>query len=74
MKAMNLMMQCCYMRSELIGSEAFNKVFLGNTKKVESDEEINRVKRTISLYFYFSQGIYFKAIVAEIYIYMLTRR
>ncbi len=56
------------MRSKLIESEAFNKVFLGYTKKVESDEEINRVKRAISLYFYFSQGIYFKAIVAEIYI------
>ena len=39
MKAMNLIIQCYYMRSKLIDSEAFNKEFLDYTKKVESDEE-----------------------------------
>ena len=39
MKAMNLIMQCYYMRSKLIDSEAFNKEFLDYTKKVKSDEE-----------------------------------
>lgn len=35
-------MQCYYMRSNLIDSEAFNKEFLDYTKKVKSDEEALR--------------------------------
>jgi hypothetical protein len=44
MKAMNLIMQCYYMRSKLIDSEAFNKEFLEYTKEVESDEEALRIR------------------------------
>jgi hypothetical protein len=44
MKAMNLIMQCYYMRSKLIDSEAFNKEFLDYTKKVKSDEEARRIR------------------------------
>jgi hypothetical protein len=39
MKAMNLIMQCYYMRSKLIDSEVFTKEFLDYTQKVRSDEE-----------------------------------
>jgi hypothetical protein len=35
MKAMKLIMQCYYMRSKLLNSEAFNKEFLDYTKKVQ---------------------------------------
>ena len=41
---MNLLMQCYYMRSKLIDSEAFNKEFLDYTKKVQSDEEALRIR------------------------------
>jgi hypothetical protein len=46
MKAMNLMMQCCYMRPKLIDSESFNKEFLDYTKKVKvkSDEQALRIR------------------------------
>jgi len=44
MKAMNLIMQCYYMRSKLIDSEALNKEFLDYTKKVQSDEEALRIR------------------------------
>jgi predicted transcriptional regulator len=44
MKAMNLIMQCYYMRSKLIDSEVFNKEFLDYTKKVKSDEEALRIR------------------------------
>jgi hypothetical protein len=44
MKAMNLIMQCYYMTSKLIDSEAFNKEFLDYTKKVQSDEEALRIR------------------------------
>jgi hypothetical protein len=44
MKAMNLIMQCYYMRSKLIDSEVFTKEFLDYTKKVESDEETLRIR------------------------------
>jgi cobyric acid synthase len=44
MKAMNLIMHCYYMRSKLLNSEAFNKEFLDYTKKVQSDEEANKVR------------------------------
>jgi hypothetical protein len=44
MKAKNLIMQCYYMRSKLIDSEAFNKEFLDYTKKVKSDEEARRIR------------------------------
>jgi hypothetical protein len=37
-------MQCYYMRSKLIDSEAFNKEFLEYTKEVESDEEALRIR------------------------------
>jgi hypothetical protein len=36
---MNLIMQCYYMRSKILKSEAFIKEFLDYTKKVRSDEE-----------------------------------
>ena len=44
MKAMNLIMQCYYMRFKLVDSEVFNKEFLDYTKKVKSDEEALRVR------------------------------
>jgi predicted transcriptional regulator len=44
MKAMALIMQCYYMRSKLIDSEAFNKEFLDYTKKVQNDEESLRIR------------------------------
>lgn len=44
MKAMNLIMQCYYMRSKLIDSEAFNKEFLDYTNKVQSDEDALRIR------------------------------
>ena len=44
MKAMNLIMHCYYMRSKLLKSEAINKEFLDYTKKVQSDEEANKVR------------------------------
>jgi hypothetical protein len=37
-------MQCYYMRSKLIDSEAFNKEFLDYTKKVKNDEEANTIR------------------------------
>jgi hypothetical protein len=43
MKAMNLIMQCYYMRSKLIDSQAFNRVFR-LYKKVQSDEEALRIR------------------------------
>ena len=43
MRAMKLIMQCYYMRSKLLNSEAFNKEFLDYTKKVQSDEEVLRI-------------------------------
>jgi predicted transcriptional regulator len=44
MKAMNLIMQCYYMRSKLIDSEVFNKEFSDREEKVESDEETLRIR------------------------------
>ena len=41
---MNLIMQCYYMRSIIIDSEAFNKGFLDYTKKVQSDDEALRIR------------------------------
>ena len=35
MRAMKLIMQCYYMRSKLLNSEAFNKEFLDYTKEVK---------------------------------------
>ena len=39
MKAMNLMLQCYYMRFKLVDSEVFSKEFLDYTEKLKSDEE-----------------------------------
>jgi hypothetical protein len=44
MKAINLIMDCYYMRSKLLKSEAINKEFLDYTKKVQSDEEAIRIR------------------------------
>ena len=44
MKAMNLIMDCYYMRSKLLKSEAINKEFLDYTEKVQSDEEALRIR------------------------------
>jgi predicted transcriptional regulator len=44
MKAMNLIMDCYYMRSKLLKSEAINKEFLDYTDKVKRDEENNRLR------------------------------
>ena len=61
MKAMKLIMQCYYMRSKLIDSEAFNKEFLDYTKN-RSDEEALRIRhQEISpifcpYFYYFFQG------------------
>jgi hypothetical protein len=44
MKAMNLMLQCHYMRARLIGSGVFVKEFSDYAEKVESDEETLRIR------------------------------
>jgi predicted transcriptional regulator len=44
MKAMNLIMDCYYMRSKLLKSEAINKEFLDYTEKVKRDEETNTIR------------------------------
>jgi hypothetical protein len=44
MKAMNLMMQCYYMRFKLIDSEVLVKDFYNHAKKVKSDEEALRIR------------------------------
>ena len=44
MKAMNLIMDCYYMRSKLLSSEAINKEFLDYTEKVKRDEETNTIR------------------------------
>jgi hypothetical protein len=44
MKAMNLIMDCYYMRSKLLKSEAINKEFLDYIEKVKRDEETNTLR------------------------------
>jgi hypothetical protein len=44
MKAMNLMMQCYYMRFKLVDSEVLVKDFYNHAKKVKSDEETLRIR------------------------------
>ena len=44
MKAMNLIMDCYYMRSKLLKSEVINKEFLDYTEKVKRDEETNTLR------------------------------
>jgi hypothetical protein len=44
MKAMNLMMQCYYMRFKLVDSEALVKDFYNHAKKLKSDEEALRIR------------------------------
>jgi len=44
MKAMNLMMQCPYMRFKLIDSETLLKDFYNHAEKVKSDEEDLRTR------------------------------
>lgn len=44
MKAMNLMMQCYYMRFKLVDSEVLVKDFYNHAEKVKSDEEANKVR------------------------------
>ena len=44
MKAMNLMMQCQYMRFKLIDSETLLKDFYNHAEKVKSDEEALRIR------------------------------
>jgi hypothetical protein len=43
-KAMNLMMQCYYMRFKLVDSEVLVKDFYNYAKKVKSDEEALRIR------------------------------
>jgi hypothetical protein len=44
MKAMNLMMQCYYMRFKLVDSEVLVKDFYNHAKKVKSDEKALRIR------------------------------
>jgi hypothetical protein len=44
MKAMNLMMQCYYMRFKLVDSEALVKDFYNHAKKLKSDEKALRIR------------------------------
>jgi hypothetical protein len=50
MKAMNLMMQCYYMRFKLVDSEVLVKDFYNHAEKVKSDKETLRIREEISLY------------------------
>ena len=43
-KAMNLMLHCCYMRLKLVDSEVLLKDFYEHAEKVKSDEEANKVR------------------------------
>jgi hypothetical protein len=44
MKAINLMMQCYYMRFKLVDSEVLVKDFYNHAKKVKSDEDALRIR------------------------------
>jgi hypothetical protein len=44
MKAMNLMMQCYYMRFKLVDSEVLVKDFYNHAKKLKSDEKALRIR------------------------------
>jgi serine phosphatase RsbU (regulator of sigma subunit) len=48
MKAMNLMMQCYYMRFKLVDSEVLVKDFYNHAKKVKSDEALRIREQEIS--------------------------